>query len=806
MWYGLVTFFHKLRDAVTMCDDSNKRASSNIQPAIQTCSVILFFSLLGCANASDLVLQGGKIRVSILRLQRTNNEVVQIRDGDRWIDACMTTNPVTRVSAKGQVHNCILRDARLADNVLTTQSDCGVGSVKRELRPGPDADTIAVKTQFTAIPDAAASSVEDRIYFAPLPRRTSTPLQGPLDLVWSQNIKAQKDQLTPHWAFKSPAIFLQQGRVFAAIVPRVDLLKASDIQNAPPALDLDVTSEERAWLSYGIIPSEPTGHSYFRRLTDAQINISRSSAEYNYWIVASAQPERLGYRRISQLLWQKFGSPALRESTGLQRNVRRPELLLFNDWRSESWTRYANEKYWEMNCGSQRCGALTSNRNPWGKWDDAPREDAWFNSWFQNLRTAYGWYLFARRTNNSEMKRKAEQILNLALHSPQHDGLFATIYLHDTNTWLREDGWAGFPDDYHTFCRSWTGYWMLRWATDLLPGRRAEILGYLHPYADFLLRAQQPNGNIPSWFDSKLKPRSEFRDFNAETTGSALFLSEFSGCAKDPRYLRAAIHSLEFISREVLPRQRWYDFETFLSCARKPFTFYDPWTAQYPQNNLSQMQAVQAYFRVYQLTKQAQYLTTGEQILDYLLLTQQVWSHPLLSPHLLGGTTTQNTDAEWSDARQAYLAALLLDYYLATGRLDYLERAVAAARSGFAVAPWENWAHTGHMDEPGALTGFHWGTGSEMTAVEMMASTLGDAFVNVGRRHGVGFNACSLEDLRISGTTIAFTVRTEEPHGVRLVRFAGLNPQAVYKLVINRHKPVVVRGQELLSNGYSVLL
>lgn len=33
----------------------------------------------------------------------------------------------------------------------------------------------------------------------------------------------------------------------------------------------------------------------------------------------------------------------------------------------------------------------------------------------------------------------------------------------------------------------------------------------------------------------------------------------------------------------------------------------------------------------------------GSNILDYTLLTQQVWSHVLLSPNLLGGFTTQNT-------------------------------------------------------------------------------------------------------------------------------------------------------------------
>jgi hypothetical protein len=760
-------------------------------------------------GAEPLVLTGERIRLSISRSGSEPRELIEIRDGESWAAALDTQGPVTRQRTAGEDRGCPLQSASVVGTAIITKADCGNGTVERELHLGPDADMIAVKVRFRPNAGATLNSVEDRMSFAPPPRPTDTPLEGPLDFVWSQDIKASPGDLIPHWAFKAPTVMFQQARVFAAIVPRVDLLSASGLRNAPPALDLNVTSNDPAWFSYGIIPSISAGHSYFLRNTHSPLDFSAGPVEYEYWILASAQPEKLGYRRVSQFLWDKFGSPALKESMDLQRNARRPELFLFDDWRNEAWTRYASEKYWEFDCNGARCGALTSNRNPWGKWEDAPKEDAWFNSWFQNLRTAYGWYLYAQRTLDSEMKRKAEQILNLALRSPQHAGVFSTIYLHDSDTWLRDDGWAGYADDYHTFCMSWTAYWMLRWAHDLVPARRSEILSYLRPYADFLVQAQQRNGCIPSWFDANLKPRQEFRDFNAETAGSALFLAEFARVVSDSKYLNAAIQAQEFISREVLPRQRWYDFETFLSCARKPFDFYDRWTAQYPQNNLSQMQAVQSYLELYRLTESVQFLKRGEELVDYLLLTQQVWNHPLFSPKLLGGTTTQNTDAEWSDARQCYLATLLLDYYNATGRADYLERSVAAARSGFAVAPWENWAHTGYVNEPGALTGFHWGTGSEMASVEMMSGSLGDAFVNVARGQGVGFNACTLEELRVSATTVAFTLRAErsgerstEPDRRLLVRFASLDPSAKYEIIVNGGRPELVSGQELLLKGH----
>ncbi len=749
---------------------------------------------------APVTLAGPTIKVTISGTGATVREQVQILDGQSWVDALDTSGPVVVV---GGSSSCGVVEVQRLEPRLIVRGQCAEGTYERQLQLGPDADAISVSMRYTPRPGKTVASVEDRLTFAPKTRDTDTPAAGPLDFVWSQNIKAAQDHLTAHWAYKSPAVQFQQGRVFAAIIPRLDLLTADSLSAEPTALDLSVVPKGRAWFSYGAVSGKPTGHSYFQRTAGVPLTVS-GPVTYHYWILASAQPERLGYRRVTDLMWEKFGHPSLLAALDLQRNVKRPELFLFDDWRREAWTRYADEKYWESDCGGKRCGALTSNRNPWGKWDDAPKEDAWFNSWFQNLRTAYGWYLYAQKANDATMKRKAEQVLNLALTSPRNGGAFSTIYLHDTNTWLREDGWAGFVDDYHTFCMSWTGYWMLRWATDLVPERKTEILAFLAPYAAFLVNAQQSSGAIPSWFDESLTPRSEFKDFNAETAGSALFLATFADVSAEQTYRDAALRAQDFITREVLPRQRWYDFETFLSCARKPFDFYDRWTSQYPQNNLSTMQAAQAYLSLYTSTHRPELLETGERVVDYLLLTQQVWNHPLLSPKLLGGTTTQNTDAEWSDARQCYLAALLLDYYKVNGRLDYLERAVAAARSGFAVAPWENWAHMGHDNEPGALTGIHWGTGSQMTTVEMMSGLLGDAFVDVARRQGVGFNAANVKNLRVGDAELSFDVETAQPGQTTRVRFAGVDGAKTYRLVVNGKAPVEVKGETLLADGYAV--
>ena len=588
-----------------------------------------------------VVLAGARLRVAVGGVGAEAREQVQILDGGAWVDALDTAGSVMRTQGvDGLAPRCAVSSVRMEGARVFVRGSCAAGSYERELQLGPDPDLVSVTVRYAADPTAAVSAVEDRLTFAPALHPVDGPIQGPLAFVWSPNLKAAPDQLTAHWAFKSPAVQLQQGRVFVAVVPRLDLLTAESLRVEPPALDLVVMPGGPAWLSYGAVSTRPTGHSYYQRTPTVAL-AAGSSIAYQYWIVASAEPERLGYRRVSRLLWDKFGSPSLTKTLDLQRNLKRPELFSFADWRREAWTRYADEKYWETDCGGKRCGALTSNRNPWGKWSDAPREDAWFNSWFQNLRTAYGWYLHGQRVNDPAMKRKAEQVLNLALASPRQGGAFSTIYLHDSDKWLREDGWAGFVDDYHAFCMSWTGYWMLRWAEDLVPARKPEVLAFLRPYADLLRGAQRPSGAIPSWYDGALEPRQEFRDFNAETAGSALFLAALADATGDARYRDSALRAQDFVTREVLPRQRWYDFETFLSCARKPFNFYDRWTAQYPQNNLSTMQAAQAYLRLYQATKRPDLLERGEQVVDYLLLTQQVWSHPLLAPKLLGGATTR---------------------------------------------------------------------------------------------------------------------------------------------------------------------
>jgi hypothetical protein len=768
----------------------------NFGSSIRVALVALELSSMSAVPLAGQTLTGEALRVEV----QGNQATILIKSGESWKPALSASGSAVLVRTTDGFHRCSLGQASVIEHGLLFTGDCPVGKFEQRVLLSDEPDVLRVWTRLTLRHDADIRSIEDRWDFMPPRRDVSTPNEGPLDFVWSQNIKNEPDDIIPTYGFKSPAVMMQQGAVFAALMPELSTRRV-----LPLALDLDVTSEERPWMSAGQMPSEPYGHSYFRRAAEGHPKILADTVEYSYSIVASQQPERLGYRRVVRRLWSTLGHPELVDSPGMQQNIIRPELRSFASWRKEAWQQEANRIYIGFACGSKQCGTLPSNRNINGKWDH-PGPDAWFNAWFQTLRTAYGWYTYGRDAQDADAMAKAESVLNLILSAPQKQGAFPTIYLVDRHEWIPEDGWAGYQDSYHSFCMSWTAYWMLRWIEDLTPGRAAEVLPFVKSYGDFLLQHQLPSGVIPSWYNAQsLEPRTEFRDFNAETGPSALFLATLGAVTHDARYTAAAEKAMEFVTREVLPRQRWFDFETYLSCARKDYSFYDKWTAQYPQNNLAEIEAVRAWLVLYQSTHKREYLDRGVNALDYLLLTQQVWNNPSFSPRLLGGFTTQNTDAEWSDARQGYVATLLLDYYRVTGHEEYLERAIAAARSTFAVVPWENWAHTGHIDEPGALTGFHWGTGSAMTSVEIMQPVLGDAFIDLKRAQGAGFDECSLTDLRIEAGTVAFNLRSPARRAF-IVRFAGAEPSRSYRIRVNGGTVREVSGRELLANGYRVEL
>jgi hypothetical protein len=394
----------------------------------------------------------------------------------------------------------------------------------------------------------------------------------------------------------------------------------------------------------------------------------------------------------------------------------------------------------------------------------------------------------------------------VALEAPGRDGAFKCIAVPTRDgketVWAAGDGSGGSTEKgFLGYDMCWTARWLLAWRAAGLPDSEG-ILDRCRRLATFVMDRQAPDGMLPTRFDedgSVEEARS--RTVKAETGPVALFLLELHAQDPVPRYLEAARRGLEFLERDVIPLRQWYDYETFWSCSPREARL-DERTGQWPANNLALGQTVTAFLSAHRATGERRYLDVGERLLDYLLLYQQCWTNPVIddlssSAMLLGGFTTQNSDAEWSDARQSQLGNVLLDYYRATGTVEYLERGVAALRAQFPVSPSENWAHVGYGGKAG-VSSFHWGTGSGMAGIEIEEEYLRDAVVDVAAGRGAGVNGLNLSGCAIEGDEIR--LRLESPLRWRrpaVVVFRRAEPGRRYRVIGNGAEVGTWSGKDL---------
>lgn len=150
-----------------------------------------------------------------------------------------------------------------------------------------------------------------------------------------------------------------------------------------------------------------------------------------------------------------------------------------------------------------------------------------------------------------------------------------------------------------------------------------------------------------------------------------------------------------------------------------------------------------------------------------------------------GGFTVQNTDHEWSDVREGICAVILYHYYLATGRTEYLERSIAAARSGFEVLPFENWAHCGYegLQYDSSLL---WGGGVVMAAAEYLNDRLGTLAIDADAIKGFGVDNCVVTGVTLSGGVLSVTADlSRHPQGSPLTMSLFDVGKRVRRVILN---------------------
>ena len=737
-----------------------------------------------------MILSNSQVRViAEVNEGRLRERYLAIRDG-QWIEVAATDprqslGPVHLVAAGNAPLPTLVRQVTLADGAVVEELSAGSHSLRRRLTLMGDGPWIRVVTQVEPSGRISLHQMSDHFEFSQTADWCFSPSIGGFN---------------PDAQYKAPLILVQAGQTALGIVPDLTFLDITALRRCNHALDLDVTG--KPLLGVGFMPARMASHSVYA-LNDRRAWESDTAIENAYFmlITASAEPGQ-AYRQAVRFHWERFGragqAHASRQQVGTDPRYR--SLARWDEWREVVWRKESLEQWLQVPLP----GALTGGGVRTVRWGPGP--SVYLSSWFNTLRTSYGMALYARRTGTAALLERARQTLTLALNTPGRDGAFKCIAVPGKEgapvVWAAGDGsGASTPDGFLGYDMSWTAYWLLRWRAAGLPGGDP-ILPRCRELARFMIARQMADGLLPTRFSEDGSVQEErSRTVKAETGPVALFLLELYEQDRDPRYLEAARKALSFLEQQVIPKRQWYDYETFWSCSPRGIRL-DERTQQWPANNLALGQTVEAFLVASRLTGEARYLAVGESLLDYLLLYQQCWTHPGLEnlsgdTMLLGGFTTQNSDAEWSDARQSQFGNVLLDYYRATGRIEYLERGIAALRAQFPVSPSENWAHVGYGPKAG-VSSFHWGTGSGMAGIEIEEDFLRDAIVDVAAGRGVGVNGLDLTACQVGNGEIRFRLTTPFAWDRKpVIIFRRAEPSSQYRIWVNGVEVGAWRGDEL---------
>lgn len=684
---------------------------------------------------------------------------------------------------------------------------------------------------------------------------------GRPDFVHAPCLKRAPDNVMADRVFHSPAAILQQAGVFAALAPDVDIINghivyAKDARpvdgergfripvdpdriSLPAALDIDLHTgvTDLPVFSYGLIDSMVQQHVYWshdhrngafvRELSNAHLRYG-----FDLFVNAEAPPCR-GYQRISRYQWERYGVGYFRRPKpqvmpfGEYARICFPATFAYRGDAPQDTKRLANaesydphdsgplETWLEFDLDGRQVGGIRTTPSQW-------YYDIQFMAWWNNVRDAVGLYWWGQR-GDPEWSRKARLIVELALSAPLKEGIFPAIYRYNEQRWVRgyhkplppydpetvPSFWDFASDYFQTASASKTAVHLLRYHR--LCEQDPRIVPYVEQYGNFLLRHTDENGCVPAWFTDGLEPVAHLR-FNAEGGVHIWFLAELYRATGRQAYIDAARRMAGFMIDEIVPGQRWADFETFYSCAKKAEATFDGISGQWPRCTLSMIWAIDGFACLYEMTGDRTYYDIGEAVADYAAFYQSVWQpHFIITAYAFGGYTSQNTDAEWLDMRQSQYGEALVHLARFGNRQDLMERGVAAVRAQLAVVnhpaivanevfaypryPYgvssENIDHEGLPQIP-LRTGFDWGEGGGLVGASGLMDQLGGAYIDLRRGISVGIDGVYIRSFRLENRNLHVDLANqlaelaypyEGVHTLDL-RIAGLAP-GEYTVIVN---------------------
>lgn len=289
------------------------------------------------------------------------------------------------------------------------------------------------------------------------------------DFVYTPSLKDRVDDIIGDRAFYSPAVILQEGNLFTALVPDVDMINeyqilspdarrarvdldsgaerlfgvglVDEFMTMPTGLDLNIRSglTDKPIFSFGMIDVIPNYHVRWRHPNDGSMvrTLGENTVHYGFDLFIGAEtPENIGYQMISRYQWEKYGRKEMEDA--------RPQALPLEEYAKKIYEKTFqpmgefhppipgyedNGSFLKFEIDGQPVGGYRVTAT---FWNDLLDNMAWWN----NMSDAVGFYYWGEKLNDPDLIDKARRTLNLALLAPQDNGLFPLIYRASDKKWI----------------------------------------------------------------------------------------------------------------------------------------------------------------------------------------------------------------------------------------------------------------------------------------------------------------------------------------------------------------------------------
>ena len=724
------------------------------------------------SKISEIILERENLRIKVEEKSNILRETIEIKDDNKWIPILSNVEGYSTLTfwSKTEIFSKKVIFERKKKKKLYYQLDDEDISLNLDYCLEEN-NILHIRYKMVSNQDLKLSKLA--VYYKIL-------LGKDPDYTWVPHIRPKNNLVMGDHIYRSPVIIYKKNNIAFALIPDLKTLG----QNRPYQTFLDFNLSQSnliqtSYVAFGFGNYKPYKHVYFKHFPKKEWNIKHNTdLTFRFYIISFVNKtvsEILAF--VNEFFWYKY----IRKN--LYQNLE-PQILPYKINVKESFKAiFERHKYWgDLKINNIDCGGF------WGPswlgqeklppkfinqieineylrtYSKRHRIAVIFNTaWFLNIRSAYALRYFGEIWMDSELVVKSNKMLNLILELPRIKGVFPSLVLPNspnTSEFSTSKGVKAWwhINYYNLVDTSLALYWAIKISRDfnikldLVKEKSKELV-------DLFEEIQLENGSIPIFIDfNKINQPEINKDLiNSASSGAYLmFLSEYYEISRDARVIHICEKISEFIQKEIIPGDKWHDFEALYSCTYYSLVEYDYFTKSNVMNNLCIYWCAEGFLGLYKITKRKEYLNIGERILATLSLFQQVWDMSYISYNTFGGFGAQNNDAELGDAREGLFVKTYMQYYLETGKEEYMERGISALRACWAlqllseykdISPGnlqgidtidsvdrgcisENYGHSGRDERIQNFILFDWGNGTAATATAYVKKHFGDLFID----------------------------------------------------------------------------